>query len=455
MLNVANRTLFTGDNLEVMRGINSACIDLIYLDPPFNSNADYAAPIGSKAAGAAFKDTWTLDDVDLAWHGQIAEEHPGLYTIINAAGECHGKSMKAYLIMMGVRLLEMKRLLKPTGSIYLHCDPTASHYLKMVMDTIFGRSNYRNEIIWKRNTGNSAGHQFGRVHDTILYFTQTDDRVWNGITGEEHSPEQLSRFKVDESGRLFTGQDLTAPNHSKEPSFEWRGTTPGITRRWAHSLDALEQFWSEGRILLKRDGTPRLDGLKVYLDDLPGPKLQSVWTDVSRVSNTGAERLGYPTQKPLKLLERIIKASSHEGQMVLDPFCGCATACVAAEHLQREWIGIDLSEKAADLVRHRLTDAAGIFGKITHRTDNPVRTDVYQMRHYDNFKNELYGRQEGKCAGCGTLFEFRNLEVDHIIPRSRGGQDNEENLQLLCGFCNRTKGDRPMEYLLAKLKEMG
>ena len=211
---------------------------------------------------------------------------------------------------------------EPTGSIYLHCDPTASHYLKMVMDTIFGRSNYRNEIIWKRNTGNSAGNQFGRVHDTILYFTQTVDRVWNDITGDEHSPEQLSRFKVDECGRLFTGQDLTAPNHSKEPSFEWRGTMPGITRRWAHSLDALEQFWSEGRILLKRDGTPRLDGLKVYLDDLPGPKLQSVWTDVPRVSNTGSERLGYPTQKPLKLLERIIKASSHEGQMVLDLFCG-------------------------------------------------------------------------------------------------------------------------------------
>ena len=153
MLNVANRTLFTGDNLDVMRGINSECIDLIYLDPPFNSNATYSAPVGSEAAGAAFKDSWTLDDIDLAWHGQIADEHPGLYAIIDAAGECHGKSMKAYLIMMGVRLLEMKRLLKPSGSIYLHCDPTASHYLKMVMDAVFGKGNFCREII--KHTKNS------------------------------------------------------------------------------------------------------------------------------------------------------------------------------------------------------------------------------------------------------------------------------------------------------------
>ena len=454
MLNVANRTLFTGDNLDVMRGINSECIDLIYLDPPFNSNQDFAAPIGSEAAGAAFKDTWTLQDVDLAWHGQIADQHPGLYAIIDAAGECHGTSMKAYLIMMGVRLLEMKRLLKPTGSIYLHCDPTASHYLKMVMDAIFDQRNYRNEIVWKRNTGNSAGRQFGRIHDILLYFSKTSSRVWNPIAGETFSDEQLSRFKKDEAGRYYTGQDLTAPNHSKEPSFTWRGTTPGNTRRWAHSHDALEELWKSGKILLKKDGSPRLDGLKAYLDEMPGPRVQSIWADVPRVSNTGKERVGYPTQKPLKLLERIIKASSNEGQMILDPFCGCATACVAAEHLQREWIGIDLSEKAADLVRHRLADATGMFGKITHRTDLPVRTDVYQMKHYSNFKNVLYGQQEGKCAGCKVLFPFRNLTVDHIIPKSRGGQDNEENLQLLCGACNSMKGNRPMEYLLAKLQKL-
>lgn len=399
MLNVANRTLFTGDNLDVMRGINSACIDLIYLDPPFNSNADYAAPIGSKAAGAAFKDTWTLDDVDLAWHGQIAEDHPGLYKIIDAAGECHGKSMKAYLIMMGVRMLEMKRLLKPTGSIYLHCDPTASHYLKMILDAVFGRENFRNEIVWcYTGPGSPKMKQFMRKHDIILWHSNGDKWAFNADKVRvAHSEKTKANYKKGLEGSGFVGADHVIHAKGKVPEDWW-------------------QF---------------------------------------AIAARGKEYVGYPTQKPLKLLERIIKASSHEGQMVLDPFCGCATACVAAEHLQREWIGIDLSEKAADLVRHRLADATGIFGRITHRTDIPVRTDVYQMRHYDNFKNELYGRQEGKCAGCKTLFEFRNLEIDHIIPQARGGQHNEENLQLLCGFCNRTKGDRPMEYLLARLKEMG
>ena len=408
MLNVANRTLFTGDNLDVMRGINSECIHLIYLDPPFNSNQDFAAPIGSEAAGAAFKDIWTLNDVDLAWHGQIANEHPGLYAIIDAAGECHGKSMKAYLIMMGVRLLEMKRLLKPSGSIYLHCDPTASHYLKMVMDAVFGKGNFCREIIWhlRGASGFKARvNSWVRGHDTILYFSNGEQLTFT----KQYVPydeAQLKRFsKKDNNGRVY--KPITK------------------TRR-------------------------------IYLDESPGVPVTTVWSDIAGFQTVvnAKEKVGYPTQKPLKLLERIIKASSLEGQMVLDPFCGCATACVAAEHLQREWIGIDLAEKAADLVRHRLADATGIFGKITHRTDIPVRTDVYQMKHYSNFKNELYGQQEGKCAGCKVLFPFRNMTVDHIIRKSKGGQDNEENLQLLCGACNSMKGNRDMAYLLAKLQRM-
>ena len=399
MLNVANRTLFTGDNLDVMRGINSECIDLIYLDPPFNSNATYSAPVGSEAAGAAFKDSWTLDDVDRAWHGQIADEHPGLYAIIDAAGECHGGSMKAYLIMMGVRLLEMKRLLKPTGSVYLHCDPTAGHYLKMILDSVFGKVNFRNEIVWCYSRPSSPKQrQLSRVHDTIFWYSNGDEWVFNADS---------IRQPYAENSRAREGYGATA----------------------SKVADASVQLHAKG-------------------------KFPESWIYLPPLKGNSREYVGYPTQKPLKLLERIIKASSHEGQMVLDPFCGCATACVAAEHLQREWIGIDLSEKAADLVRHRLADATGIFGKITHRTDIPVRTDVYQMKHYSNFKNELYGRQEGKCGGCRVLFPFRNMTVDHIIPKSKGGQDNEDNLQLLCGACNSMKGNRDMAYLLAKLQKI-
>ena len=406
-LNVVNRTLFTGDNLDIMRGMNSDCVDLIYLDPPFNSNQTYAAPIGSKAAGAAFKDTWTLDDVDLAWHGQIAEDHPELYAIIDAAGVCHGKSMKAYLIMMGVRLLEMRRILRDTGSIYLHCDPTASHYLKMVMDAVFGADSFRNEVIWHYRRWTAGNKNFQRMHDVILRYTRSDKATFN-VQFEPYGDWIKKDYKY---------------------------VDPNTGKRW-------------------RWHTVKGKRYKVFLDDPDrGVKLNDVWI-MPHLGSTAKERLGYPTQKPLTLLNRIISASSNIGDVVLDPFCGCATACVAAEHLQREWIGIDLSEKAADLVRDRLSDASGIFGRITHRHDIPVRTDVKSIKHYTNYKHELYGQQEGVCNGCHVHFPFRNLTVDHIIPQSKGGQGNVDNLQLLCGACNSMKGNRPMEVLLARLSRI-
>ena len=176
--NWKNRTMWTGDNLDIMRGMNSESVDLIYLDPPFNSNQNYAAPIGSEAAGAAFKDTWTLDDIDMAWHGEIAEQHPALYAIIDAARESHGKGMQSYLIMMGVRLLEMRRLLKPKGSIYLHCDPTASHYLKLLMDSVFGENIYRNEIVWQRYGSHNDAKKYSRVSDRLLFYAP-QGATWN------------------------------------------------------------------------------------------------------------------------------------------------------------------------------------------------------------------------------------------------------------------------------------
>ena len=198
----------------------------------------------------------------------------------------------------------------------------------------------------------------------------------------------------------------------------------------------------------KKGGVP---AIKRFLNENKGQAVTSLWDDIPPVQGSSIERTGYPTQKPLKLLERIIKASSNEGDVVLDPFCGCATACVAAEHLQRQWIGIDLSDKAAALVRSRLRDASGVFGDVNHRTDNPRRTDVEEVKNYRTHKHTLFGKQEGHCAGCGTLFPFRNMTVDHIVPRSKGGGNHIENLQLLCGACNSVKGDRDMPYLLAKL----
>ncbi len=484
-MNVENRTIFEGDNLHILRGIDSETIDLIYLDPPFNSNRTYEAPIGSEAAGAAFKDAWTLSDLDNAWHGELAEYEPALYSAISAAEFSHSKGMKAYLIMMGIRMLEMRRVLKPTGSIYLHCDPTASHYLKAMMDSIFGEKQFRNEIVWQRtNAHNLQAKYFSKTHDVLLFYSKDKDYTWNKQY-TDYSQAQLSRYKKDETGRLYTGRDLTVSSGGNR-NFQWRGSRPSSNRSWGASLEQLERWYTEGRILLKRDGTPRLDGLKVYLDELPGKQIPAIWTDIPRIGNTSKERLGYPTQKPLALLERIIKASSKPDDVILDPFCGCATTCVAAESLQRQWIGIDLSPKAVELVKMRLardlgmTENTGLLGdKVIHRTDIPTREvpdeprpihaetlfgtrseiervlSEVELRQYRTYKHTLFGLQEGKCNGCEVLFPFRNMTIDHIRPRSRGGSDAPDNLQLLCGACNSTKSNRTQEDLIGSLREQG
>ena len=445
--NWQNRTLWTGDNLDILRGMNSDCVDLIYLDPPFNSNRTYSAPIGSEAAGAAFKDSWTLDDVDLAWHGEIAEREPALYGVIDAAGLAHSKSMKSYLIMMAVRLLEMKRIVKKTGSLYVHCDDAASHYLKMLMDCIFGKACFRNEIVWQRYGSHNDARKYGRVSDRLLFYA-LKGATWNTqrLPLDDETVARNYRHK-DERGR-FT----TSPLHARTLSgggyeYTWRG----IHDIWKFPENRLEELDAEERIYWPPRGrTPRR---KVYLDEVGGKPLADVMTDISIVG--GKERTGYPTQKPLALLDRIIKASSNEGDLVLDPFCGCATACVAAERLRRQWVGIDLSPKAAQLVRQRLKQEMGIFYDIAHREDIPKRTDLGKLPSYRTHKHSLYGRQEGFCAGCRAHFPFRNLTVDHIVPLARGGSDHIDNLQLLCGACNSTKGRGSQAQLMVRLREQG
>ena len=424
--NFPTRTVWTGDNLDILRGINSESVDLIYLDPPFNSNRDYAAPIGSEAAGAAFKDTWTLDDVDEAWHGEIADRDPALYSIIDAARLVHGSSMKSYLIMMAVRLLEMRRVLKPTGSIYLHCDPNASHYLKMLMDAVFGKRCFINEIIWcyvdpagRRNT-----RYYKKTHDIVFWYVKNRGKYKiRMIARGPLSPSTLGRYQkyFDNSGRL-TYRRL-------------KETNPGVFRTLKSVPEDLDQVW---------------------LDKAKGTSMSDWWNDITPLKRKGGgqrqqEAVGYPTQKPLKLLQRIIESSSDPGGMVLDPFCGCATGLVAAETLGRRWAGVDLSPLAVKLVGQRLRDQHGLFGQITARDDAPKRTDLGELPNYRTHRHTLYGRQEGICNGCLVLFPFRNLTVDHIVPQLKGGSDHPDNLQLLCGACNSKKGERTMEALIADL----
>ena len=459
-MNWKDKTVFIGDNLHVMRGMNSDSVDLIYLDPPFNSNQDFAAPIGSQAAGAAFKDTWTLSDIDEAEHGELAEQAPSLHTVIQAAREAHGKGMQSYLIMMSTRLLEMKRLLKDTGSIYLHCDPTASHYLKLVMDAVFGRDNCRNEVIWKRTSTKSLAKRYAVNTDRILYYVKSNGATWNQqYTPYDDEYIQKTFRHQDKHGRWGT-VDLSGGKAGSERAYmPFKGIEPPPGRAWApptrnkfpasaqvllpDNYEALDQLakcealddagllhWSKGG-----KGRPRW---KKYLSAMPGVVAGDLVLDTPPVK--GKEDTGYPTQKPIALLERIIKASSNRGDVVFDPFCGCATTLVAADRLQRRWVGIDISPKGAELVVTRIEDDQGLFQEIIARDDYPQRTDMRDIPPARTHKHTLYGLQEGVCGGCEIFFPFRNMTIDHKIPRSRGGTDHFENLWLLCGACNSMKG---------------
>lgn len=464
--NFASGTVWTGDNLAIMRGMNDACIDLIYLDPPFNSNRDYAAPIGSKAAGAAFKDSWTLNDIDVHEHGELAERSPAAYAVIEAARQAHGKGMQAYLIMMAVRLLEMRRVLKPDGSIWLHCDDAAGHWLRTLMDAVFGVAAFRNEIVWKRIGNHNDAGRFGRTGDRLLFYGS--DIVREGVRIPLSGDNVRSKYRhEDDRGRYRKG-DLTGAQPSDGEAGEpWRGWNPtDIGRHWSvpktgdyaawigvnlipgylaekSVLARLDMLDEAGLIAFTANGTPEL---KRYLHASPGQVPPDVWTDVPPVNSQAKERTGYPTQKPLALLERIIKASSNEGDMVLDPFCGCATALVAADRLSRRWAGIDLSELAVKLVDDRIAQDRGDmpWGGATVPDSPPMRTDLGKLPNYRTHRHRLYGVQEGHCVGCGTHFPFRVMEVDHILPRSQGGTDHPSNLQLLCSGCNRSKGGRTM-----------
>ena len=451
--NWANRTMWTGDNLDIMRGMNSESVDLIYLDPPFNSNRNYAAPIGSEAAGAAFKDTWTLDDVDLAWHGEIAEQHPALYAIIDTARKAHGRGMQSYLIMMGVRLLEMKRLLKETGSIYLHCDHTASHYLKLLMDAVFGQGNFRSEITWRRaNAKGLAFKGYPNNIDYLLYYSKSSEFTWERPF-RPYDPAYIKKYyrHVEPgTGRLYRLDNLVNPNQDR-PNLTYEFL--GVTKVWRWTKERMEKAYQEGLVVQQRPGA--VPSYKRYLDEMRGNPVDTIWADIPPINPMAKERLGYPTQKPLALLERIIQASSNEDDVVLDPFCGCATACVAADRLNRQWIGIDLSPLAAKLVRQRIQAEGPLLYGLIHREDIPRRTDVGKLPNYKTHKHTLFGQQEGLCNGCRIAFPFQNFTVDHVVPQSKGGTHHIDNLQLLCNACNSKKGAGTQAELIVNLQQDG
>ena len=360
-------TLYYGDNLDVLRRyIADESVNLVYLDPPFKSNQNYnvlfAERDGTRAAAQikAFEDTWRWDQAAALAFQEVVEQGGAVSQALQAFRTLLGDNdMLAYLSMMAPRLVELRRVLKPTGSLYLHCDPTASHYLKLLLDAVFGPPRFRNEIVWQRTSSHNDPSRYGRVHDTLLFYLKGKTATWNQqCEPPDDSYFGAHDFERDDTGRLYRKRDLTAPAHGRDSGqYDWKGKRPPQGRMWSYTEDNMRQLEREGRIVYTRTGMPRL---AIYREDLRGVPFQDVWAKPELWLNAAAgERLGYPTQKPSALLERIILSSSNDGDAVLDPFCGCGTTIAAAQELKRRWIGIDITSLATTLIKHRLRDAYG------------------------------------------------------------------------------------------------
>ena len=461
--------LYYGDNLEVLRDyIKDESVNLIYLDPPFNSRADYnvlfAEKDGTRSSSqiTAFEDTWEWNvDAQRAYEsvveggGRVAEAMRAFRTFLG------NSDMMAYLAMMAPRLIEMKRVLKPTGSIYLHCDPTASHYLKMLMDGIFGPQFFRNEIIWKRTSSHNDASQgltrFGKSHDSVLFYSNSAKPKWNlqfRAYDESYLKQHYSNVETD-SGRRFKTSDLTAAKPGGDTSYEWKGVRPPSGRYWAYSRTNMDQFDAEGRLVYAaKSGMPRL---KHYLDEMPGVSLSDFWDDIPPINSQAQERLGYPTQKPEALLERIIKASSNEGDVVLDPFCGCGTAVAAAQTLKRRWIGIDITHLAIGLIKQRLHDKFGdaIKGAYEIHGEPTDLAGARKLAEDDKFQFEAWALSLVGARPAGQVHRGADKGIDgrlyfhddasgnsrQIILSVKGGHVEHSHIRDLRGVLDREQAE--------------
>ena len=361
-------TLYYGDNLGILREyIPAASVDLVYLDPPFNSNRSYnvlfkqASGQESEAQIQAFDDTWNWAGAAATYHELVTVTDGKVGEMIGALHSALGENpMMAYLVMMAARLVELHRVLKPTGSLYLHCDPTASHYLKVVLDTIFGAENFQNEIIWKRRQGmHNSTRKFGVATDTILLYSKTSAYTFNKQFGHHDEKYLEKHFRYTEpDGRRYTLADLSNPADRPNLKYSYKGYLPPA-KGWAVNLKRMEQLEEEGKLYFPPNPQGHIRR-KRYLDEMEGQPIASLWDDIPPINSQAAERLGYPTQKPVALLERILAASSNPGDVVLDPFCGCGTTIAAAEKLGRAWLGIDITHLAIALQKYRLKAAFGL-----------------------------------------------------------------------------------------------
>ena len=477
-------TLYYGDNLTILREyIPDESIDLIYLDPPFNSSRTYNVLFKyesgeeSEAQIAAFEDTWHWNRAAEETYHEIVTTSPDrVVKVIGALRDFIGPSeMLAYLVMMTARLVELHRVLKPTGSLYLHCDPTASHYLKVILDTIFSPLNFRSEVIWKRTTAHSGAYRWGPIHDTIFFYTKSDSFTWNQVYQPYDQSYVKKGYRYEDDRGKYMSDNLTGAGlRDGDSGKEWRGYDPSARgRHWAVPRSVVEELVGPDLAVnlssqekldvldkhdyihwpTKKGGFPRF---KRYLG--PGVPIQDIITDISAISSQAKERLGYPTQKPLELLERIIEASSKPGDWVLDPFCGCGTTIAAAEKLGRKWIGIDVTHLAITLQKYRLEE---MFPEAKFRVVGEPET-VQSARHLaqqDRFQFEWWalslvrarptgsqqGSKKGKKGADKGIDGVINFIDDNkgrpkrVLVQVKSGKVNSATIRDLVGTVNREK----------------
>ena len=443
----ANR-LYYGDNLEVLRThIPDEAVDLVYLDPPFNSKQDYNVLFETKVGAPATAQIEAFDDT---WHWGEESERAFLAVADSGYTKCTDilillrqflgdNDMMAYLSMMSIRLIELHRVLRSTGSLYLHCDPTASHYLKLILDSIFGPRNFRNEICWKRTSSHNDVAQglgrYGKTHDIIFYYGKSKKCTWNpqfAKYDERYLSQHYSNIEPD-TGRRYKTSDLTAAKPGGNTSYEWKGIKPPRGRYWAYSIDNMAQFESTGRLVYAAKS--RMPRLKHYLDKMPGVTIGSVWDDIPPINSQAQERLGYPTQKPIALLERIICSSSNTGDIVLDPFCGCGTAVHASEATGRRWIGIDITYLAVGLVERRIRAAfpnsrflvAGAPKDLEGAAELAER-DPYQFQWWSLSMIDAQpqnGKRKGSDGGIDGIIYFRSSKdrLERALVSVKGGRN--------------------------------
>lgn len=430
--------LYFGDNLDILREhIKDASVDLVYLDPPFNSNANYnvlfKTPKGHESAAQieAFEDTWHWNEQAEREFGELVRcGNTDVSEMMQALRRFLGENdMMAYLTMMANRLLELHRVLKPTGSLYLHCDPTASHYLKIVLDGVFGKEFYRNEITWKRTSSHNDAGRYGANTDIILFYTKTQNPTWNTIYAE-HDEDYLKRFRNhDEDGRAWTDGDASAKGLSGGGyEYEYKGAKS----LWRYPLETMQRLDAEGKLHFTKTGGIRV---KKYLEETQGKPLQALWDDIAPINSQAQERLGYPTQKPLALLERIIQASSNAGDVILDPFCGCGTAVHAAQKLNRQWLGIDITHLAVSLIEKRMKDAfPGIVFEVEgtpkdlEGAQNLASRDKYQFQWWACSlvgAQPYQGKKKGADGGIDGLIYFNDdgKMPKKIVVSVKGGDN--------------------------------